>query len=139
MKLISFSRDVRPDTSLPSVSHEELVIRVNVLAQECARLSRELNALREARSASAVSTVGPIPDSPANANSGRALIRLIATRVGRNEDSVRQSLARGKAFAELRSRVPDLCTNVAIMRWLAEGDRYSRIAAGASMSEVVGA
>ena len=145
MNLFSKSADVRPDTSLITPSHDELVIRVNVLAGEIARLTRELADLRQTPVAAVVeprviATVGPVPATPAEGTSGRSLMRYIAIKLGgtSNEDSVRKNLTHGKAFADLRAQAPDICTNVPLMRWLASeqagwgASRYAIIAAEAA-------
>ena len=130
MKLFSNGRTVVPETSIGTPSHDELVIRVNVLAGEIARLTRELRALQTAPVAA--STVGPVPSSPEDAKSPRALYRYIAVRDGKNEDTVRQSIARGAAFGPLRERYPDLAQNMRVLRIIATGTHYAEIMSGAA-------
>jgi hypothetical protein len=125
------------DASARTVPYADLVRTVNALTAEVAKLTRQVTELRTAPVAPTVSTVGPVPASPADAESPRALYRLIAVRLGKNEDTVRQSIARGAAFADLREKCPDLAQNMPILRWVADGDRYSRIMAGASMADLV--
>lgn len=153
--ILSRSREVRPETSVTNPSHDELVIRVNVLAGQIARLTRELSELHgtvavidlEAQNtvkAPAASTVGPIPASPELGTSGRSLMRYIAHKLGKNEDGVRHSLEHSPMFADLRTHEPKLCTSVPLMRWLASehlGEmRYTIIATGAATTaELVGA
>lgn len=128
-----------PETSVPDPSLVELTMRVTVLANEVARLSRELSTLRQSIGTSQVSTVGPLPASVADIASGRAGMRYIAHVTGRNEDTIRGILSRGKEFAELRAKSPDLTTNIPVVKWLAGtvGDmtRFELIHSGAASAQ----
>lgn len=142
MQIFSRSRQVAPETSIASPTHDELVIRVNVLAAEVARLNIALRKL-SAEPTIATSTVGPIPASPELGTSGRSLMRYIAHKLGKNEDGVRHSLEHSPAFADLREQELKICTNVKLMRWLAGeylGEmRYVILASGAATAaELVG-
>lgn len=141
MQIFSRSRNVVPETTLTSPTHDELVIRVNTLAAEVARLNIALRKLTVPTPLA--STVGPVPASPAEGTSGRSLIRYIAHKLGKNEDGVRHSLEHSPMFADLRDNEPKLATNVPIMRWLAgefDGQmRYVWLASGAATAaELVG-
>src|SRR3982750_4824575 len=76
----------------------DMQARINAQGLEISRLSREVSALRAERGANTVATNGPVPASAEDAQSGRALMRLIAVRLGRNEDSVRATLTRHAKF-----------------------------------------
>lgn len=128
--ITSNGRSVRPDTDVIEPTHAELVRRVNVLAAEIARLNRVIAEIPTG--ALRVSTVGPVPLSPDAADSPRALYRLIAVKLGKNEDTVRQSIARSASFAALREKYPDLAQNMRVLRIIATDDHYAQIMSGAA-------
>lgn len=152
MSVRSNGASVRPETDITLPTHEELIGRVNVLAGQVARLTRELAEIRgtapravQASTAPAhVSTVGPVADISDPKASGRSLMRLIAQITGRNEDGVRGALTNSKRFATLRAKVPNLTTNVPIMRWLAtvpagsDTCRFALVMAGHTVEELAG-
>lgn len=101
-----------------------------------------------APAAAPISTVGPIPATPADITSPRAAYRYIAVHSRGNEDAVRKLLTSGAAFKPLRDTAAKAGLSfpsretLPVLRWLAgtpphNADmRYTHLASGMSLGRL---
>lgn len=134
LNLFSKNHSVETDRTIVP-SFDALVNRVNVLAGECARLSRELADLRAQNARNTVAPSGILSSAGAADPKlgGRALMALIAVRLGKNPtgDTIRKALVTAARFEPARQASAaqglPITRNVPMLQALADSPKLAEL------------